>query len=232
MRSDSRPAPGPFPPAALALAAALLAPAGCERSRVDTAAVDRFPRASQELDFLDSLTKQVVVTNGDAMHGLISFADGTDLSSTYEGRVEIAKRRGWIPQGWDRPAAESAQVGWIAVAACRILDIKGGMTMRLLGPTPRYATKELVFMDVLPLRTENQALSGQEFVDFLNRLNRFQRDGRALSLAEKQETQSGVGVIPAGAPNQLLDQSSVEFGLPNNAFAMPQPAAPPPVEEP
>jgi len=211
---------------------AIAAAGGCERSRVESAAVDRFPRGSQELDFLDALSRQVVVTNGDALHGLISFADGTDLSSTYSGRVEIAKRRGWLPSGWDRPAAESAQIGWMAVAACRILDVKGGMTMRLLGPTPRYATKELVFMDVLPLRTENQALSGQEFVDFLNRLNRFQRDGRALSLAEAQETQSGAGVIPAGAPNQLLDQSSVEFGLPNNAFDIPQPRPPEPVEEP
>ncbi len=220
------------PAAAVAAVLAIAAAGGCERSRVESAAVDRFPRGSQELDFLDALSRQVVVTNGDALHGLISFADGTDLSSTYSGRVEIAKRRGWLPSGWDRPAAESAQIGWMAVAACRILDVKGGMTMRLLGPTPRYATKELVFMDVLPLRTENQALSGQEFVDFLNRLNRFQRDGRALSLAEAQETQSGAGVIPAGAPNQLLDQSSVEFGLPNNAFDIPQPRPPEPVEEP
>lgn len=219
--------------AALAFAAALAgATSGCERSRVETPAVESFPRGTQELDFLEALSKQVVVTNGDALHGLIGFADGADLSSTYAGRVEIAKRRGWLPSGWDRPAEESAQVGWMAVAACRILDIRGGLTMRLTGPTPRYATKELVFMDVLPLRTENQALSGQEFVDFLNRLNRFQRDGRALALGSEQETQSGAGVIPAGAPNQLLDQSSVEFGLPNNAFSMPRPPAPPPVEEP
>jgi hypothetical protein len=221
--------------AACACAAAALAAvplAACERSRVEDSAVERFPRGTQELDFLETLSRQVVVTNGDALHGLIGFADGADLSSTYEGRVEIAKRRGWLPGGWDRPAEESAQVGWMAVAGCRILGIRGGLTMRLTGPTPRYATKELVFMDVLPLRTENQALSGQEFVDYLNRLNRFQRDGRALALAREQETQAGADVIPAGAPNQLLDQSSVEFGLPNNAFSMPQPAAPAPVEEP
>jgi hypothetical protein len=218
--------------ASLAAALAALLLAACERSRVEESAVEKFPRGTQELDFLDTLSRQVVVTNGDALHGLIGFADGADLSTTYEGRVQVAKRRGWLPADWDRPAEESAQVGWMAVAGCRILGIRGGLTMRLTGPTPRYATKELVFMDVLPLRTENQALSGQEFVDYLNRLNRFQRDGRALALAREQETQAGAGVIPAGAPNQLLDQSSVEFGLPNNAFAMPQPAAPAPVEEP
>jgi hypothetical protein len=229
MASDLRIAA--FACAALACAALALS-GGCERSRVDDSAVERFPRSAQELDFIDALMGQVVVTNGDALHGLIAFADGTDLAATYEGRVEVAKRKGWLPQGWDRPADESAQVGWMAVAGCRILGIKGGLTMRLTGPTPRYATKELVFMDVIPLRTENQALSGKEFVDYLNRLERFQKNGRALALAREQETQSGEGVIPAGAPNQLLDQSSVEFGLPNNAFTMPQPAAPVPVEDP
>lgn len=216
----------------LAALAVVLAAAACERSRVEDSAIDRFPASKDELEFLEALDKQMVVTNDDALHGLIAFADGTDLSTGYEGRVEVAKRKQWIPESWNRPADESAQVGWMSVAGCRILNIKGGLTMRLTGPTPRYATKELVFMDVLPLRTENQSLSGREFVDYLNRLNRFQRDGKALSLAERQETQAGAGVIPAGAPNQLLDQSSVEFGLPNNAFGLPPAPPPTPAEEP
>lgn len=226
MASEARRA---LAPALVALALAL---AACERSRVEDSAVDRFPASKDELEFLDALDKQMVVTNDDALHGLIAFADGTDLSAGYEGRVEVAKKKRWIPDSWSRPADESAQVGWMAVAGCRILNVKGGLTMRLTGPTPRYATKELVFMDVLPLRTENQSLSGREFVDYLNRLNRFQRDGKALALAERQETQSGAGVIPAGAPNQLLDQSSVEFGLPNNAFGLPPAPPPTPAEEP
>lgn len=219
-------------PLAAALAALALVLAACERSRVEDSAIDRFPASKDELEFLDALGKQMVVTNDDALHGLISFADGTDLSTSYEGRVEVAKKKQWIPESWNRPADESAQVGWMSVAGCRILNVKGGLTMRLTGPTPRYATKELVFMDVLPLRTENQSLSGREFVDYLNRLNRFQRDGKALALAERQEPQAGAGVIPAGAPNQLLDQSSVEFGLPNNAFGLPSAPPPAPVEEP
>lgn len=211
---------------AVVLSLAAFALPGCERSRIPDSAVERFPRASQELDFLDALDKQRVVTNDDALHALIAFADGTDLSSTYAGRVEVARRKGWVGKDWDRPGEESAAVGWMAVAGCRILDVKGGVTMRVFGPTPRYATKELVFMDVLPLRTENQSLSGREFVDYVNRLGRIQKSGKALALGERQETQSGADVIPAGAPNQLLDQSSVEFGLPNSAFSAP--AAPPP----
>ena len=88
-------------------------------------------------------------------------------------------------------------------------------------------------MDVIPLRTENQSLSGREFVDFINRLARVQKSGKALALAESPtKGSSGEGVIPAGAPNQLLDQSSVEFGLPNSAFSAPAAPAPAPSEVP
>lgn len=218
--------------AILAAACVALALQACERSRVTDSAVERFPRPAQELDFLEALDKQVVVTNGDALHALIAFADGADLATTYAGRVQVAQAKGWIPADWNRPADESAQVGWMAVAACRIVGIKGGLTMRLSGPTPRYATKELVFMDVIPLRTENQALSGQEFVDFVNRLGRIQRTGKPLALAADRDEQSGEGVIPAGAPNQLLDQSSVEFGLPDSAFSAPAAPEPQPIEVP
>jgi hypothetical protein len=207
--------------------------AACERARIKDSAVDQYPRAAQELDFLDALEKQMVVTNDDALHGLIVFADGADLSSTYEGRVAIARQKEWVSSNWNPPADESAQIGWMSVAACRIVGIRGGLSMRVMGPIPRYATKELVFMDVLPLRTENQSLSGREFVDFVNRLARVQKSGKALALAEEPTRgSSGEGVIPAGAPNQLLDQSSVEFGLPNSAFSNPAAPAPEPIEVP
>jgi hypothetical protein len=233
MRSDAFTGPGPLVRriacAVVAVGAALAAGAGCERARVEDSAVEKFPRSADEIEFLDALQKQVVVTNDDALHGLISFADGADLSTTYAGRVEVAKRKKWIDDSWNRPADESAQVGWMATAGCRILGVQGGATMRIFGPIPRYATKELVFMDVLPLRTENQSLSGREFVDYLNRLGRVQKSGRALALAEESEGQSGAGVIPAGSPNQLIDQSSVEFGLPSSAFTAPQAPAPQPI---
>lgn len=230
MRSERTAAVQAIVPAAV-LAVALAA-VGCERSRIEDSAVEKFPRSEQEIEFLDALQSQMVVTNDDALHGLIALSDGTDLSKTYEARVELARRRGWIDPGWNRPPDESAQVGWMAVAGCRILGVKGGATMRIFGPTPRYATKELVFMDVLPLRTENQSLSGREFVDYLNRLGRVQRQGKALALMEEQEDQSGAGVIPAGSPNQLIDQSSVEFGLPSGAFTAPGAPQPQPIAVP
>lgn len=216
---------------AAALAGVVCAACGCQRATVEHPAIQQYPAATQELDYLDALNGQVVVTNDDAMHGLILFADGSDLSTDYAGRVKVAKEKGWVSEGWDRPANESATVGWMAVAGCKITGIEGGLSMRLFGPTPRYATRELIYQGVLPLRTDNQSLSGAEFVDYLNRLGRIQRYGKAVAL-QPVAVQEGVGVQPAGAPDQLLNESAVEMALP---VVVPRtiPGAPPaPASEP
>jgi hypothetical protein len=195
------------------MAVCALCTCACQRAVVENPAVDRFPTAAEELDYLDALNSQVVVTNNDALHGLITFADGTDLATDYEGRVRVAREKGWVGSNWSPPASESASVGWMAVAGVKILGIKGGLTMRIFGPTPRYATRELVFNGVLPLRTDNQSLSGAEFIDFLNRLGRIQRYGKPVALAPSGD-QDGEGADPAGAPDQLLNEAAVQMALP------------------
>lgn len=197
--------------ALLVVAAHLLAlpGAGCQRQMFPSSAVDRYPAADDELDFLDAVTDMTAVTNNDALHAFLILADGTDSAATYEERVAIAKDRHWMPSGFDAPANESASVGWMAMAGCAICNIKGGLTMHLIGPTPRYCTKELVFMRVLPLRTENQSLTGSEFVDYLNRLHRV-RAGTPVSqlLVPGDEGPAGE---QAATP---MDEADVEEMLP------------------
>lgn len=207
--------------AALGLGATILVTAGglsgCQRQVLPGSAVDRFPSAEDELDFLAEVHGMTAVTNNDALHGLIIFADGFDACTSYEERVELARSRRWVPQGFNASANESASVGWMAMAGCQICDIRGGLTMHLLGPTPRYCTKELVFMQVLPLKTENQSLSGAEFTDYLNRLHRI----RAAAPLNPFESASAGG--PSGAQAATpMGEAEVEEMLPS---ATPEPEA-------
>jgi hypothetical protein len=48
------------------------------------------------------------------------------------------------------------------MAICRALDIKGGVNLHLLGPTPRYATRELMFVGIYPISSPRQTFSGTE----------------------------------------------------------------------
>ena len=167
---------------------------GCalfERTTLDDSAVVQFPGNDQDFDFWDSLAKQSVVTNDDALHGLLLLSDGSDDCDTYECRYEAGVAKGWFDGSWGGmpPANESARVGWVAVAACQILKIKGGLTMRLFGDSPRYCSRELTFMGLLPSLSENEALTGLEFTALVDNIEDRQRLNQAFEAREKLKEQ-------------------------------------------
>ena len=143
---------------------------GCARTVLDSSVVDEYPGAEMELDFIEHVSEQRIISTNDALHGLFLLVDGDDSAADYDERLAEAKRRGWLPQDAEPTANESMEVGFAAMAGCAILDEKGGLTMRVFGPSPRYCARELVFLGILPQRTEYQSLSGLEFIDFLGRL--------------------------------------------------------------
>lgn len=192
MRSDAR--------CIVTLLVALLsmATAGCQPYLMPSSAVDAYPKADQELDFLAEVEKMNAVTNNDAVHAFLLLQDGADAQPDYAARRAEAIRRGWMDRGASTNANEAARIGWMATAGCVVMQIKGGVSMHLFGPVPRYAVRELIFMEILPLRTENQVLSGSEFVDYLNRLDRISGRGRRASAASPLGAPAGENAASPG----------------------------------
>lgn len=177
MHSDARPlASKPiWTPAWTVLAQLLLSCVlvpGCQRASISHSATDDFPAAQSELDYFDALEEQQVVSNNDMLHTYLLVVDGEDEFRSYESRLKDAKRRMWLPADFAAPGGESAQVGWICSIGCRVTNFSGGLSYTILGPIPRYATREMVNAQVLVGKREAQGLSGREFVDFLTRLDR------------------------------------------------------------
>jgi hypothetical protein len=61
----------------------------------------------------------------------------------------------------------------------RALKIKGGMFQRLTHDIPRYAVRELMFMDLYPASSPNQTFSGTEFLGIIGRIEDHQRGNPA-----------------------------------------------------
>jgi hypothetical protein len=154
---------------------------GCARTVAESSVVDQTSALQDEFEFWDGVEGAHAVTNNDALHGLFLVADGADPHATYDERVAAAKSRRWIPKSWSSPPNESAPVGLMAMAACDIMKVRGGVTMMIIGPTPRYCARELVALGFIPQRTQNQSLSGLEYVDLIRRVER-----RAPLLPESQ----------------------------------------------
>jgi hypothetical protein len=55
--------------------------------------------------------------------------------------------------------------------------------MRAFGPTPRYATRELVYLDLYPPSGPNQTFSGTEFLGIMGKIEDYQRAERLTPAA-------------------------------------------------
>jgi hypothetical protein len=184
----------------------IMALVGCRPYVMSSSAVDAYPRADQQIEFMAAVEKMPAVTNNDALHALLMLQDGDDANVDYAARVQDAIRRGWLADRWSALPNEAARVGWMASAGCVVMQVKGGLSMHLLGPTPRYATKELVFMEILPLRTENQVLTGAEFIDYLNRLERMAGKNRRAKADSPLGVPAGESAVSPG------DEGSIQEG--------------------
>src|SRR5437773_811284 len=124
-----------------------------------------------QLDYWHELATKRLVSNDEAFHGLLLYLDETDNAGSYPQRVAALKSRGLLARGFNRPSDEALERGTLAVAVARMLNIKGGVTMRLLGGTnPRYAMRELEYRDIFPPSSTNQIFTGSEFVGVIGKV--------------------------------------------------------------
>jgi hypothetical protein len=143
----------------------------CAHSRAAESVADQNATNARELDFWEGLEQKSLLTNHDAIHGLLLLADGTDERAGWSDRLAAARARGWVGAHESLDPNETATIGMVSVAVFRILQLDGGVNVRLFGPTPRACTRELVFHELLPTRSSQQALRGLEFLDLAGRVD-------------------------------------------------------------
>jgi hypothetical protein len=148
---------------------------GCETTRRASPLVTDYDQqnAEAELDFWHGLADQPITTNNDAFHGLIEFDQGNDPMRTYEDRVSWLVDSGYLDPGFAGEADEAVQRGTVAQVLARMLEIDGGVTMRIVGAHPRYATRELVYLQIMRRGSDQQGLSGIQFVGLIGRAHDF-----------------------------------------------------------
>lgn len=152
---------------------------GCQSARVQNT-MDPAILASQsdddQMTFWHQLATRPMVSNDEAFHALLLFVDGQDTSETYEGRVTELKARKMLPSGFDSAADRAITRGDLAVALVGVLEIKGGVMLRLTGTSQRYALRELVYLGIMPHSSEYQTVTGQHFVSLIGKAEDYQRE--------------------------------------------------------
>jgi hypothetical protein len=154
---------------------AVLALLGCgQRTKVDDSLATDYAAddAQAQMDFWHGLADRSAVTNDEALHALVSFAQG-EGPSTYEQRLQWLKQRDLLPADFDRPPSEIVRRGTVARVLAPMLEIEGGLTMRLVGPEPRYALRALMHRDIMPESSVQQGLTGIQMVGIISRARQY-----------------------------------------------------------
>lgn len=154
-----------------------LALAGCQSAKVANPLTQQIAGndPQSQLDFWHTLAGRAVTSNDEAFHALLLYTDGQDPAGSYEQRVETLKGRKMLPPGFNAPADHAVTRGDLAVAIARILEVRGGLMLRLAPRSPRYATREMVFIELYPPSAPHQTFSGTEFLGIMGRVEDFQR---------------------------------------------------------
>ena len=176
--------------ALMMLTSMLSAMPGCAQPIVEQPVTREYGGNTSEaqMDFWHTLAQRPLVSNDNALHALLLFTDGEDPFDHYDQRVEELKHRRWLYDGFDEPADVAVWRGTIASALARILKIKGGLTMRLIGPVPRYAVRELMYENILPPSSPRQTFSGTEFLGVIARAEDYQRRQAYLAAQRSQRS--------------------------------------------
>jgi hypothetical protein len=155
----------------------LLLLGGCQASRVEHPLTDSLPAdpVARQLEFWHGLENRPITCNDEAFHGLLLFVQGDDDTKDYDARVAELKSLHLLAEGFNAPALEAVHRGTVASVLVRALKIKGGWAMTLIGPTPRYATRELMYLNLFPPSSPEQTFSGSEFVGIMGRAEDYQQ---------------------------------------------------------
>jgi len=154
-----------------------------------------------QMEFWHTLAERDLTSNDEAFHGVLLYLKDADPATDYAGRMGALKKRGLLDASFNEPANQAIERGTLAQVLVRMLKIKGGVFQRLTHDHPRYAVRELMYMDLYPPSSPNQTFSGTEFLGIIGRIEDYQRGNpanypAAILPGEHQPGEDGANARP------------------------------------
>lgn len=149
---------------------------GCSRTlRVEQA--DRGEEVDVDTFWHEHLQAQPMVTVAEAYRALLLLADEAERYADFEARRAALEARGIVRPAWGLQREACIDRGSVACMVCRILQVRGGLNLRLFGELGigdrRYAVRELVYLDLMPPGASYRYMTGSELVDLMAEADRY-----------------------------------------------------------
>jgi hypothetical protein len=124
--------------------------------------------AAQSGTFMDGFLDQPSLRYGPAAYLVLVGARQMSESDPVDSAVGVLQQKGWALPG--RGAGDTITLGEYAYLVMRCFAIPGGL-MYHLAPGPRYATRELAYLEIIQGRARpDMALTGERAARILGRV--------------------------------------------------------------
>ncbi len=160
---------------------------GCGTTTGITGGQTAGPADENSAEYLDRVSSQTEVSENDALIGMLLLLDGDDQAGTFAKRVASLEQRGIVADSWSHDSARALTRGRLAYMICQACQIKGGIILRLFGPSQRYCLRELQYMEMMGDGMTSSQISGMEMVAVLSRADTYIRTGKVPNRAGEIE---------------------------------------------
>lgn len=125
--------------------------------------------------YFATLAQKQVVFRYDAAKALVILMGVDEEYINLDSQIAYLKTQGLLPKRFNRQEFDPRQPlrkGEAAYMFLRALKINGGVTLRLFGPTERYALKELAYQGIMAPGHAHDLVSGVELVQVMDQAAR------------------------------------------------------------
>jgi len=150
---------------------------GCSQSLTVANENATLPEGENSAAFLDRMSSRDNVTQNDAMRGILMLHGG-DKASTFKERVDSLIDKKIIPPAGSYDATAIVSRGQLARMICCTCELKGGVILRVTGPSERYCLRELEYRQMMINGSVSAEISGMEFASVLTRAEIYKRTRR------------------------------------------------------
>ena len=120
--------------------------------------------------FLDRMADESLVTQNDAMRGMVMLIDGDDTFDTFQDRVTYLQGLSVVPTSWNLDASGFLTRGQLAYMSYVASEMSGGVWLTVAGPSQRYCLREMQYRGVMGEGSLLSSVGGLEYITTLGRM--------------------------------------------------------------
>jgi len=151
---------------------------GCSGPGLDVVAKETpLPEEENSAEYLDRISSQTIVSENDAMRGILLLLDGKDSAGSFAERLKTLRERQIVPGRWDCRPRRPLTRGRMAYMVYQACKAPGGVMLTLIGPTQRYCLRELQYREMIGPGAMYVNVGGMEFQAVLSRADYYLETG-------------------------------------------------------